>query len=237
MAKRERRWAGHLAAKRERDVESVVAGVRGTGEMGGATAAMLQAVGFQVRTWARTGRRAVLGCEPFQGAEEVEEFLRGSDVLVNLPPLTPEISGLVNAEFLENLPPGAFFIDVALGGHVVDEDLLRARDSGRLSVALLDLFHEEPLPEAHPFWGHKRVFLAPHVAAVTCTETALAQIVENMKLTLNGQPMLNLVDTTVGYLPLGVRGQGCCLRGGWGRGRGRPQLVFEGAAHHSFRKI
>jgi len=88
---------------------------------------------------------------------------------------------------------------VARGGHVVDEDLLRALDSGRLGGALLDVFHEEPLPEAHPFWGHERVLVAPHVAAITSTETALAQIVENMRRTLEGRPMLNLVDVAAGY--------------------------------------
>ena len=71
--------------------------------------------------------------------------------------------------------------------------------SGRLGGALLDVFHEEPLPEAHPFWSHERVLVAPHVAAVTSTETALAQIVDNMRRTLEGRPMLNLVDVAAGY--------------------------------------
>ena len=199
-AQREGRWAGHLAAERERDVGDVSAGVMGTGEMGGAAAEMLRAVGFRVRTWSRTRRRGPpAGCEAFVGREELHEFLGGSDILVNLLPLTPETSGLVNADFLAHLPPGAFFINVARGGHVVDEDLLGALDSGRLGGALLDVFHEEPLPEVHPFWGHERVLMAPHVAAVTSTETALAQIVDNMRRTLEGRPMLNLVDVAAGY--------------------------------------
>jgi len=199
-AQREERWAGHLAAERERDVGEVVAGVMGTGEMGGAAAAMLRAVGFQVRTWSRTNCRAALpGCVRFNGPAELEEFLRGSDVLVNLLPLTPATTGLIDSDFLSYLPQGAFLINVARGGHIVEADLLQALGSERLGGALLDVFHEEPLPVSHPFWGHPRVLVSPHVAAVTSTETALAQIVENMQRTLGGRPMLNLVDVAVGY--------------------------------------
>ncbi|MDO1499288.1 NAD(P)-dependent oxidoreductase [Winogradskyella maritima] len=45
---------------------------------------------------------------------------------------------------------GAYLINVARGGHLVDGDLLILLDNGHLSGACLDVYHKEPLPTAHP---------------------------------------------------------------------------------------
>ena len=65
--------------------------------MGATAAEMLRAVGFRVRVWSRTGRRRVDGVESFAGAEGLDAFLGGTEILVNLLPLTPETEGLVDA--------------------------------------------------------------------------------------------------------------------------------------------
>ena len=54
------------------------------------------------------------------------------------------------------LPRGAHVVNVARGDIVVDADLVAALDAGHLAGATLDVFREEPLPRAHPFWHHPR---------------------------------------------------------------------------------
>ena len=63
----------------------------------------------------------------------------------------------MNAETFARLPRGAFVINAGRGGHLVEEDLLAALESGQVAGALLDVFRSEPLPDDHSFWDHPRV--------------------------------------------------------------------------------
>jgi glyoxylate/hydroxypyruvate reductase A len=59
---------------------------------------------------------------------------------------------------------------------------------------VLDVFREEPLPPAHPFWRHPRIVVTPHAAAATHAPTAAAIIAENLKRRRAGRPLVNRVD-------------------------------------------
>ena len=93
---------------------------------------------------------------------ELEAFLARTRALVCMLPLTPATAGLLNRDTLGKLPQGAYVVNVARGGLVVDDDLIALLDSGHLAGATLDVFHEEPLPASHRFWSHPKVFLTPH---------------------------------------------------------------------------
>jgi glyoxylate/hydroxypyruvate reductase A len=173
-------------------------GILGLGELGGAAAEAIRALGFPVMGWTRSPRRRE-GVECFHGAEGLSAMLARTDILVCLLPLTPETRGVINARSLALLPRGAFVINAARGGHVVAEDLLAALDSGHVAAAALDVFEPEPLPPDHPFWGHPRVLVWPHAASITIPESAAPQVVENIHRARAGRPLLNLVDFAAGY--------------------------------------
>jgi glyoxylate/hydroxypyruvate reductase A len=97
------------------------------------------------------------------------------------------------------LPAGAAVINVGRGGHLVEEELLGALDKGKVEVAVLDVFNEEPLPVDHPLWDHPRVFLTPHIASVTTPESAIISVAEAVNELRKGLPLTNLVDTKLGY--------------------------------------
>ncbi len=82
---------------------------------------------------------------------------------------------------------------------MVDADLIAALDSGQLAGAMLDVFEQEPLPAAHPFWRHPKVIVTPHVAAPTLASEAEAQVVENIRRLERGESPLGLVDRDRGY--------------------------------------
>jgi phosphoglycerate dehydrogenase-like enzyme len=87
-------------------------------------------------------------------------------------------------------------------GSLLDEDTLLERlVAGRLRGAALDVFRTEPLPPGHPFWGHPRVLVSPHVSAVSTRfwERELGLIVENIGRYLAGAPLRNVVDLEAGY--------------------------------------
>jgi glyoxylate/hydroxypyruvate reductase A len=100
---------------------------------------------------------------------------------------------------LARLGPGAFFINGARGGHVVDADLIAALDGGQLSSAALDVFRTEPLPPDDPLWRHPKVLVFPHVSAPTHPESAVVQIADTIRRYERGEPIANIVDRTRGY--------------------------------------
>ncbi len=174
-------------------------GILGWGEIGGFTGRALAGLGFDVAGWTRSPRDLGDGIQGFAGAAGMEPFLQRTDYLVCLLPLTPETRGILNARTLAALPEGAALINAGRGGHVVQEDLLAALDSGRLSAAFLDVTDPEPLPADHPLWRHPKVTITPHVAGITNPVTAAEQVAENIRRALDGEPLLNRVDPRGGY--------------------------------------
>ena len=173
-------------------------GVMGMGSLGSAVLQRLASYGFELRGWNRS-RRELPGVESFAGAEQLQPFLAGCDVLICLLPLTPATRGILNRELFSRLPAGAALINVGRGSHLVDADLLEALDSGQLSRAILDVTEPEPLPVEHPFWAHPRVFLTPHVASMTQPESAAPILLENLRRHQRGEPLEDAIDRSRGY--------------------------------------
>lgn len=173
-------------------------GVMGLGSIGQDTARKFAALGFPTAGWSRT-RKTVPGVETFHGRDGLAAFLARSDILVNVLPLTRDTKGILDAGAFTTLPRGAYLINMARGGHVVDEALLAALESGQLSGAALDVFNQEPLPESHPYWTHPKVHVTPHIAGATNPRTASPGVIENIKRMRAGQPLIHTVDPVTGY--------------------------------------
>jgi len=173
-------------------------GVLGLGMLGEASCRMLANLGFQVAGWSRS-RREIAGVTCFAGADELPAFLERTDILVCLLPLTDETRGMLDAGLFAQLPKGARLVNVGRGGHLDQDALLAALDSGQVSAAWLDVTTPEPLTEGHPLWSHPRVLVTPHIASMTQPETAVAIVLENLRRHEAGEPLLGLVDRKRGY--------------------------------------
>lgn len=173
-------------------------GIMGLGELGAAAARRLVAHGFQVLGWSRRPK-ALDGVVSYAGRSELHTFLHRTEILVCLLPLTAETVGILDAATFAELPHGACVINVARGQHLVEEDLIRALDSGRLAGATLDVFREEPLPPGSPLWSHPKVLVTPHVASYSLPATGADGVAENIRRALAGEPLLHQVDRARGY--------------------------------------
>jgi glyoxylate/hydroxypyruvate reductase len=191
---RDSRWY-KLAPTRVADTR---VGVLGLGAIGADIAAKLRGLGFTVHGWSRSPK-SLDGIVCHHGDSGLPDCLAASDILVCVLPLTPATRGILDAENLEKLPRGAYLINIARGAHQVEDDVLAALDSGRLSGAALDVFETEPLPPEHPFWLHPGVRLTPHVAGPTVPETAARLVADNIRRVLAGQAPLNRVDVERRY--------------------------------------
>lgn len=173
-------------------------GVMGLGTIGQDTASKFAMLGFPTAGWSRTAK-TITNVETFHGADGLAKFLARTDILVNVLPLTRDTHGILNVRTLSALPKGAYLINMARGGHVVDDDLLAALDSGQISGAALDVFNTEPLPADHPYWTNSKVHVTPHVAGATNPRTASPGVIENIKRLRAARPLINLVDAKTGY--------------------------------------
>lgn len=186
----------HYRAPRSR--ASCTVGLLGLGVLGSQVARALQLFEYPVLAWSRTAK-TLDGVRSYSGYASLPDFLRETQVLVCLLPLTPHTAGILNADTFSKLRPGAYLINVARGAHLVDADLLAALDSGQLSGATLDVFTEEPLPMTHALVGHPRIMLTPHVAARTLREETIRQIAGKIRALERGEAVTGQVRLEHGY--------------------------------------
>lgn len=173
-------------------------GILGAGVLGQQVAKSLTAWGFPVRVWSRSAKQ-IAGVTSFAGRDALDDFLRDTQVLINLLPSTAETRNLIDQKLLARLPQGAFFLNLARGDQVVEADLLTALDSGQIKGAALDVFQVEPLPADHPLWFHPRVTITPHNAAVTLKEEAMDYIARAITQLEAGENPQGYVDRQRGY--------------------------------------
>lgn len=170
----------------QRRADEVRVLVLGQGQMGGTAAARLAQQGYAVSGWRRDG-------------QALAPRLAQADIVVNLLPLTPATRGLLNAAFFAALPRGAGVVNLARGAHLVDEDLLAALASGQVGHAVLDVFHQEPLPTAHAYWQHPQVTVLPHAAAATDPRSAARVAAANVRAVLAGGEPAHRVERARAY--------------------------------------
>jgi len=173
-------------------------GFLGLGLMAKPPALLLKSLGFPVSAWTRSPRR-----EPeipvFHGPDQLEPFLRQTDIAVCLLPLTRETEGILCARAFAMMPRGGMVINIGRGRHIVGADLIAALDSGQLAYAALDALNPEPLPPESPLWTHPRVTVMPHVARRPTVRQLVAEIAANIRNVEAGGGLLQEIDKTLGY--------------------------------------
>jgi glyoxylate/hydroxypyruvate reductase A len=173
-------------------------GIMGLGVLGERVAQAVRQFEFPVLGWSRLPKQ-VEGVRCFHGQGQLNDFLSATRVLVCLLPLTPETRDLLGQATLSRLRPGGYLINVARGGLLVEEDLIRLIDSGHLAGAALDVFRTEPLPAGHPFWSHPAIQVTPHISARTLRRDSITQIAGKIRALRRGESVAGVVEWERGY--------------------------------------
>ena len=133
--------------------------------------------------------------------DQLHRLLNESDFVVLSVPLTSETRKIIGEQELRAMKPTAFLINIARGGIVDEEVLIRALEEKWIAGAGLDVFATEPLPPESRLWEFPNVIISPHLSGGMSDYIGKATDVflENLKRYLNGKRLLNIVNKKLGY--------------------------------------
>ncbi len=169
------------------EVTSKTLGIIGCGNIGSITAS--RAIGLKMKVIAfdpflTPERAADIGVEKV----DLDTLLARSDFISLHTPLTDKTRNILDGAAMAKMKKGAYIINCARGGLVVEADLKAALESGHLGGAALDVYEVEPAKD-NPLFGMDNVICTPHLGASTreAQENVAVQVAEQMSdYLLNG---------------------------------------------------
>ncbi|WP_410662441.1 D-2-hydroxyacid dehydrogenase [Amycolatopsis sp. lyj-84] len=184
--------------------------VVGTGPIGRSIARSLRAAGMSVAGVGRRPREDDPDFGDVFSSSGLARHLPEADYVVAVAPLTEQTKGMFDAEAFAAMKPGARFVNVGRGELVVTSDLVGALRDGPLGGAALDVFDTEPLPAESPLWSMENVLISPHMSGdfVGWRTTLVEVFADNFRRWRTGEPLRNVVDKQLGYVPSETLRQG-----------------------------
>lgn len=196
-AQREKRWERFAGS----DLEGRTVLVVGYGSIGQEIGRLASAFGLAVLGVRRTpdGSPAPsVHADELHGPAALPALLPRADFLVLAAPHTTETEGMIGAEQLTALPPGAVVVNVGRGSLIDEPELIRALERGHVAAAYLDVFADEPLPTDSALWAMPNVLVSPHSASTSDGENGriTSLFCDNLGRWSRGEALLNELDTT-----------------------------------------
>lgn len=180
------------------DIYGATLGIVGMGRIGSAVAR--RAVGFSMRILytSRSVSEKTKLVEQEVGAirTNLETLLKESDIVTIHVPLNSQTRGMIGKEQFELMKRGSILINTARGHVIVEDALIEALESGKLSAVGLDVFVQEPVSPKNRLLDFPNVVLAPHIgSASVTTRNRMSEIcASNLIAALTGNTPPNLVN-------------------------------------------
>lgn len=181
--------------------------ILGAGDIGTQTAKRLRAFEMRIIGVRRTAGACPDCYDEMHTLEDLDELLPRADYIVCALPDTEKTRGLFDEKRLLRCKPDAVLVNVGRGSLINSDDLARVMQAGHFWGVSLDVTDPEPLPQDHPLWQLENVLITPHVAGASFGKLAetedkiIARIADNLDRYLRGEPLMNVVDLSVGYRP------------------------------------
>jgi Phosphoglycerate dehydrogenase and related dehydrogenases len=194
-------WKPNTKRKQMENISDQTVLIFGTGHIGSRLANRLKQFGTKVLGISRHGESKE-GFDRVGCINQVSAFVKQTDIIVNVLPLTRETYRYFDGKFFGLTERQPLFVNVGRGESVDQIELIRALKSGRVSGAALDVVDPEPLPNDNPLWKLPNVLITPHIAgSVPHFRNSLFNIFyPNLKqYVLHGTIVKNQVDLTRGY--------------------------------------
>ena len=184
-----------------RDLEGKTLCQIGMGAIGLEITRRAKRSGMRVLSVSRSSKMGIDGLDSHFTVDKMDNALRYADYVVVAIPYTPKTKNLINENVIASMKPGAYFVNVARGEVIVEDDLVRALSNGHLAGAALDVFSQEPLPDDSRLWRAKNIIITPHISGLIrdYIPRACRIFVENYKNRMSGLPLKKVIDKELGY--------------------------------------
>jgi phosphoglycerate dehydrogenase-like enzyme len=185
-----------------REISGATLGLIGVGSIGRRVAQMASALGMRViAVREHVEKGSPEGVEAVFPPSAIDEVLKQSDYVVLAAPLIAATQGLINADRLAAMKPGACLINVGRGAQVDEAALVEALRTGRMAGAALDVFEREPLPADSPLWSAENLLITPHTAGLTdkLWHRHYESFSDNLRRYVAREPLRFVVDKQKGY--------------------------------------
>jgi phosphoglycerate dehydrogenase-like enzyme len=200
-AQKQHEWMRMWDKGQPKELAGQTVGIIGYGRIGMEIAKRARVFGMRViASKRRQGGKYPELDEVFQSGE-LGQLLEQSDYVVVSAPLTEETRGMIGKKELACMKPGGYFINIARGALVKENELLEALQEGLIAGAALDVFEVEPLSAESPLWDLPNVVITPHSSGnfTGFIRRTTEFYITNLSRYLNGEPLLNIVDKHSGY--------------------------------------
>jgi phosphoglycerate dehydrogenase-like enzyme len=175
--------------------------ILGLGAIGTEVARLAKAFGMRTLAINRRGASDSPDVDEAHAPNALQELLERADALAVTLPLTEETRGMLDAQAISHIKPGAILVNAGRGGVIDEPALVQALRAQRLRGAALEVFATEPLPTDSPLWDLPNVLISPHTAALSVheNERIVELFCENLRRYLAGEELLGRVDPTLFY--------------------------------------
>ena len=176
------------------DTEGKTLGIVGLGRIGIEVAKRAQ--GFDVEVvYSDVYRREDLEESLGMRYVELDELLKGSDIVTIHVPLIPSTRHLISAREFELMKETAIIVNTSRGPVIDQAALVEAMKKGQIGGAALDVFEEEPLPAGDELAELGNTVLTSHIGSATVeTRRKMAEVdAVNVRAFLEGKTPPNLV--------------------------------------------
>ncbi|MCL2527300.1 MAG: hydroxyacid dehydrogenase [Defluviitaleaceae bacterium] len=166
-------------------------GLVGFGAIARYLVAMLQPFRVEIQVYDPYLDEAMFEKYGVSRAGSLDEVFTGNDIVSLHLAQRPENNNIIGKELLSKMRDGALLVNTARGSVIVDDDLADELKTGRIS-AVLDVFHEEPLPLDSRLRGMDNAILIPHMAGHVFEryEMAALALAEDVQRFVSGKPLL-----------------------------------------------
>jgi phosphoglycerate dehydrogenase-like enzyme len=164
-------------------------GVIGLGRLGGYMARYGRALGMHVLAWSQNLTAEKAAAAGAEYAEKAVLLARSDAISIHLV-LSARTRGIIGADDIARMKPGAILVNTSRGPILDEAALLEAVRAGRIFAAL-DVYDREPLPAEHPLRTAPNTVLTPHIGYGVAETWAqfYPQSVENALAFLDGTPL------------------------------------------------
>lgn len=171
------------------ELNNKIMGIIGFGRIGQQTGKIARSLGMQVLYY--DSYSTVEETAEVRRANQLDDLLSLSDVVVLHCPLTEETREIINKNSLNKMKSNAILINNSRGPLINEVDLAEALTAQQIYAAGIDVVSIEPILEENPLLNCANCFITPHIswASKAARKRIMKYTGENITSYLNGNPV------------------------------------------------